>query len=100
MRHRQTRVLGVSFSHVRAWQYLVAIGGSLYLCSAIAFLLYGRLNADEGWYIYASRMVYDGYIPYRDFAFTQMPLLPYVYGDVCQTTIRCGHWRQLEIPMP
>ncbi len=22
------------------------------------------------------------YIPYRDFAFTQMPLLPYVYGDV------------------
>jgi len=63
MRHRQTRVLGVSFSHVRAWQYLVAMGGLLYLCSTVAFLLYGRLNADERWYIHASRMDYDGLHP-------------------------------------
>ncbi len=42
---------------------LVAMGGLLYLCSTVAFLLYGRLNADERWYIHASRMDYDGLHP-------------------------------------
>ena len=41
---------------------------------------YGQPNADEGWYLFASKLVYKGYIPYRDFAYTQMPLLPYIYG--------------------
>lgn len=47
---------------------------SLYL------FFYGQPNADEGWYLFASKLVYKGYIPYRDFAYTQMPLLPYIYG--------------------
>jgi hypothetical protein len=34
------------------------------------------LNADEGFYLAASRGVGQGLMPYRDFAFTQMPLLP------------------------
>jgi hypothetical protein len=48
----------------------------------LLFVVRGALNADEGWYLYASRLVYRGQLPYRDFSFTQMPLLPYVYGLV------------------
>ncbi len=40
----------------------------------------GRLNADEGWYLYGSRLAWRGHLPYHDFAFPQMPLTAYVYG--------------------
>ena len=51
-----------------------------YLGAACYFAEIGRLNQDEGWYLYASRLVYEGRLPYRDFAFFQAPFLPYVYG--------------------
>jgi len=38
------------------------------------------VNHDEGWYLYASQLVYRGKLPYLDFAYFQSPLLPYVYG--------------------
>ena len=41
---------------------------------------FGGLNQDEGWYLYASRMVAEGMMPYRDFAYTQGPLMPVVYS--------------------
>jgi hypothetical protein len=44
------------------------------------YLVRGRLNADEGWYLYAGRLVWRGELPFSDFSFTQMPLVPYVYG--------------------
>ncbi len=40
----------------------------------------GALNQDEGWYIYAAQMVADGFVPYRDFAFTQGPVMPIAYS--------------------
>ncbi len=43
-------------------------------------LHWGELNQDEGWYLYAARSVAEGAIPYRDFAFTQGPVWPYVYA--------------------
>ena len=43
-------------------------------------LQHGNLNQDEGWYLYAARSVADGKMPYRDFAYTQAPALPYVYS--------------------
>jgi hypothetical protein len=52
----------------------------LLVFEAVSFLFVGRLNRDEGWYLYASRLVYEGEVPYRDFAFFQMPLSPYLYG--------------------
>jgi hypothetical protein len=62
------------------WQ-LVTVGAlALYLVLALVYVLAGRLNADEGWYLYAAQLVFEGDIPYRDFAYTQTPLLPYVYG--------------------
>ncbi|MCO6450278.1 MAG: hypothetical protein J5I90_05760 [Caldilineales bacterium] len=44
------------------------------------FILYRQINLDEGWYILASRLAIEGKVLYRDFAYTQTPLLPYVYG--------------------
>ncbi len=45
-----------------------------------ANLIFGELNQDEGWYLYAARLVAEGQFPYRDFAFTQGPMLPLVYA--------------------
>ena len=54
---------------------------SLILLAEICFLFFFRqINLDEGWYLWASKLVYEGKLPYRDFAFPQGPLLPYVYG--------------------
>ncbi len=49
---------------------------------AVANLLFGDLNQDEGWYLYAARLVAGGELLYRDFAFTQGPVMPYVYSLV------------------
>lgn len=38
------------------------------------------VDGDEGAYAYASRLAVHGHVPYRDFFYEQMPLLPYVYG--------------------
>jgi hypothetical protein len=46
----------------------------------IWLVFYRAVNLDEGWYLTASRSVYDGRLLYRDFAYTQAPVLPYVYG--------------------
>ena len=45
---------------------------------AVYFVLEGQLNADEGFYLLASRLVRDGFRPYQDFGFTQGPVLPYI----------------------
>ena len=42
----------------------------------------GELNQDEGWYLYAARQMTEGHLPYRDFAFTQAPMVPLVYSWV------------------
>ena len=41
---------------------------------------WGGVNQDEGWYLYAARLVGEGKVPYRDFFFTQGPILPYIYS--------------------
>jgi Dolichyl-phosphate-mannose-protein mannosyltransferase len=38
------------------------------------------VDGDEGVYAYAARLVRHGRLPYRDFFYEQMPLLPFVYG--------------------
>ncbi|MDA0323740.1 MAG: hypothetical protein O2923_13655 [Verrucomicrobia bacterium] len=63
-----------------------AIGLLAIVSCVFALLLYaealwmGDLNQDEGWYLHASRLVHAGQVPYRDFFYSQTPLLPYVYG--------------------
>ena len=50
------------------------------LCLAAASVWMGGLNQDEGWYLYAANLVAEGQLPYRDFQFTQAPLLPEIYS--------------------
>ncbi len=56
------------------------VGFVVFAAVSLLYLELGQLNADEGWYLYASKLVLSGLLPYRDYAYTQMPLLPYVYG--------------------
>jgi 4-amino-4-deoxy-L-arabinose transferase-like glycosyltransferase len=53
---------------------------ALLIGEGLVFVYYGNVNRDEGWYLYASRLVYQGHIPYRDFPYFQGPILPYLYG--------------------
>jgi hypothetical protein len=57
---------------------VAAIG--LFAVASVLWIWIGAANADEGWYLVASQLVFTGKLPYRDFAFTQAPLLPYLYG--------------------
>lgn len=45
-----------------------------------ANVVLGPLNQDEGWYLLASLNTASGMMPYRDYFFTQGPVLPYVYA--------------------
>ncbi len=68
----------------RAWRWghlllAVAVVASWVALSAINVWM-GELNQDEGWYLYAAKQMAEGRIPYRDFAFTQPPMLPLVYS--------------------
>ena len=53
---------------------------ALALVIAAANIVLGNLNLDEGWYLQAAVNMAAGKMPYRDFFFTQAPLLPDVYG--------------------
>ncbi len=70
----------------RKWGHPVCLWSSLAAAVLAAFCLYafavwfGNLNQDEGWYLYAAQRVSEGAMPYRDFFFTQGPVMPYVYG--------------------
>lgn len=70
--------------HTRGNQWWIR--GSALLVGSAALVLYGaaiwfgNLNQDEGWYLQAARLVAQGRQPYRDFFFTQGPVMPYVYA--------------------
>ncbi len=78
---KESKGLAKRFPSVREHYRVFALGIiALFIFMAILHILTGELNEDEGWYLYASKLVYEGRIPYVDFAYTQPPLLPYVYG--------------------
>lgn len=72
----------------------------IYSVQSLVYLLAGAIHLDEGAYMYASRAVYQGKLPYRDFFFLQPPLHPYIYGLIQKiqpglltgrlTSIGCG----------
>ena len=47
---------------------------------AVFAVLAGSLNQDEGWYLYAARLVGEGKTLYGDFFFTQGPVMPLFYS--------------------
>lgn len=48
------------------------------------------VDVDEGSYAISAALVFDGAVPYRDFLYTQTPLLPYVYGG--WSAVLGEHW--------
>lgn len=61
----------------------VLVWGIVALFSLVATLYaaHARFIArDEGFYLMAARLVMEGQVPYRDFFYPQMPLVPYVFG--------------------
>ena len=62
------------------WPVLVLITLVIGLLLSGLNLFWGELNQDEGWYLYAARLVAEGQQPYRDFAFTQGPVFPAIYA--------------------
>lgn len=64
-------------------RFLIVIGISAMVLAVLLSalnLVHGNLNQDEGWYLYAAKMVHGGNMPYADFAFTQGPVLPWIYA--------------------
>lgn len=54
--------------------------GILLASMFVPMSLFRLIDADEGTYLLVSKLVMDGKLPYHDFFYPQMPLLPYVYG--------------------
>ncbi len=52
----------------------------LYCAQGLIYVFNGTIHLDEASYLYASRSVYHGALPYRDFFYLQPPLHPYIYG--------------------
>lgn len=70
--------MGKNYSILFRLAGIVVILGLLALYAINVFL--GPLNQDEGWYLLAAINTANGMVPYKDFAYTQAPVLPYFYG--------------------
>lgn len=73
---------------VTGWRAALTIvfAVALYMGAALPFVRSGTPNADEGFYANIAAIVHEGRMPYRDFAYMQMPLMPYLNGTVMQFT--------------
>ena len=75
-------VAGEEASRAWRWGHLVLLLAAVasWLALSCMNLWMGELNQDEGWYLYAARQMAEGRMPYRDFAFTQAPMVPLAYS--------------------
>ncbi len=78
----------------RAWRWghlmlALAVAASWLTLSAMNIWM-GELNQDEGWYLYAAKQMTEGRLPYRDFAFTQSPMVPLAYSWTFRWVERFG----------
>ena len=66
----------------RLLQILWPVAVVVSLVLSAANIWFGELNQDEGWYLYAGRMVAEGQLPFIDFASTQGPFMAFFYAAV------------------
>ena len=59
---------------------LAALLFGVYAVLALVFVFTARVNIDEGVYLAAGQLVWDGALPYRDYPFSQGPVVPIAYG--------------------
>src|SRR5476651_2535502 len=91
-------IAALKAAETRRWEFaallLVVVG---YVLVASSYARHGTIHNDEGFYAYASREVMRGRIPYRDFGYTQTPVLPYVEGVLMSATgFGISHQRTLN----
>jgi 4-amino-4-deoxy-L-arabinose transferase-like glycosyltransferase len=60
------------------WLYAAAFVAQLLVFLPLSALR--LIDGDEGYYALGARLAVEGQVPYEDFFYLQMPLLPYVYG--------------------
>jgi hypothetical protein len=58
----------------------IFIATSFYIFTSLFFIFYGRIHVDEPFYFTIANLIVKGYIPYKDFFYTQTPLFPYIYS--------------------
>lgn len=63
--------------HLFVFWLILPVVLALYFISARWHVLHGAINTDEGFYAITTRSVAQGEMPYRDFGFTQPPLVLY-----------------------
>jgi len=66
----------------RQHRFLVALIILAFFAGTLALSRHRPIDGDEGYYATAARQVSEGRIPYLDFFYPQMPLLPYLYAPV------------------
>lgn len=63
------------------WALVSVILASAAYSAGLAYYAATRpIDGDEGFYTTATRLVWQGKVPYRDFFYQQAPLLPYLYS--------------------
>jgi hypothetical protein len=68
-----------ALAHAVPWLWHVGVA-ALAAAVLVPAAVWRYVDGDEGYYLLSSELVVDGALPYRDFMYTQMPLLPYLYG--------------------
>jgi hypothetical protein len=71
-----------------------------FAAEAFTFASQGRSIIDEGVYLNAGRLLFEGALPYRDFPFSQAPGVAYVYGaavHVFGPSVMVGRWVSLVL---
>ncbi|GEM_PF-2140175 len=66
----------------KKYKYIIPAILSVHLILLGIFAAYRIIDADEGFYLNASRMIADGMAPYADFFYTQFAGLPLVFSSV------------------
>lgn len=67
-------------AHVTPWLWHAVVAAAA-TATLVPAAIWRYVDGDEGYYLLSSELVLDGALPYRDFMYTQMPLLPYLYGS-------------------
>jgi hypothetical protein len=75
------RLSGNDERHKRRWVLIsVMLASAVYFAGLAYYAATRPIDADEGFYTTAARLVWQGEAPYRDFFYQQAPLLPYLYS--------------------
>jgi len=60
--------------------FSISLVALIYLLCLLYYAHLRPLDGDEGYYTTAARLVWEGKVPYKDFAYQQGVLLPYIYS--------------------